>query len=219
MHGLLGDVDTARLTNLTDKEKLPHALRMTDAAQVSARMAASLIEVGKTLSTWPQLSSRCRAQCDRSSPKPSGASDCARSCPPAGCESTPLPCSTELDRAGRRCRLICPSIDEPIEQIEPGGTAEIVAAAANRAPSGGNAQPWHIEARDGSVSIRLAPEHTTTMDVGYRASAVALGAATFNARVAAAAHGLIGEVDFRPGDEASPLQRDRAACRLAMTRN
>jgi hypothetical protein len=43
------------------------------------------------------------------------------------------------------------------------------------------------------------------MDVQYRASAVALGAATFNARVAAAAHGLVGDVDFQPEDEASPL--------------
>jgi hypothetical protein len=98
-----------------------------------------------------------------------------------------------------------PAAEEPNEQIEPDGTSEIVAAAAARAPSGGNAQPWHIETRDGSVGIRLAPEHTTTMDVGYRASAVALGAATFNARVAAAAHGLVGSVDFQPGDEASPL--------------
>jgi hypothetical protein len=43
------------------------------------------------------------------------------------------------------------------------------------------------------------------MDVRYRASAVALGAATFNARVAAAAHGFVGNVDFQSGDEASPL--------------
>jgi hypothetical protein len=98
-----------------------------------------------------------------------------------------------------------PAIDEPTEQSEPTGPSQIVAAAAIRAPSGGNAQPWHIEARDGAVSIRLAPEHTTTMDVGYRASAVALGAATFNARVAAAAHGLVGIVDFQPGDDGSPL--------------
>ncbi len=57
MHGLLGDVDTARLTDLSNEDKLPLALRMVDAAQVSSRMAASLIEVGNTLSTWPQLSS------------------------------------------------------------------------------------------------------------------------------------------------------------------
>ncbi len=57
MHGLLGDVDAARLANLSTEDKRPYVLRMTDATQVSSRMAASLIEVGKTLSTWPQLSS------------------------------------------------------------------------------------------------------------------------------------------------------------------
>ena len=57
MHGLLGDVDTARLANLSNEDKRPYVLRMIDATQVSSRMAASLIEVGKTLSTWPQLSS------------------------------------------------------------------------------------------------------------------------------------------------------------------
>ena len=57
MHGLLGDVNTARLANLSNEDKLPYALRVADASQVSSRMAASLVEVGKTLSTWPQLSS------------------------------------------------------------------------------------------------------------------------------------------------------------------
>ena len=57
MHGLLGDVDTARLANLSNEDKLPYALRVADASQLSSRMAASLVEVGKTLSTWPQLSS------------------------------------------------------------------------------------------------------------------------------------------------------------------
>jgi hypothetical protein len=43
------------------------------------------------------------------------------------------------------------------------------------------------------------------MDVRHRASAVAVGAATFNARVAAAAHGMVGDVIFHAEDEASPL--------------
>ena len=50
------------------------------------------------------------------------------------------------------------------------------------------------------------------MDVGYRASAVAVGAAAFNARVAAAASGILGPVDFEPGDDACPL---RAVLRLS----
>ncbi|GAC1398953.1 MAG: Rv1355c family protein [Mycobacterium sp.] len=203
MHGLLGDVDTARLADLNSKDKLAYALRMTDATQVSARSAASLIEVGTTLSTWPQLSSEValsasvvaeavrRVGLHEALPSGRVRIDAAEML-----DKLAQPVAVPLDR---------PAIDEPAERVEPGDTTDIVAAAAARAPSGGNAQPWHIAVRDGSVSIRLAPEHTTTMDVRYRASAVALGAATLNARVAAAAQGLIGDVDFRPGDEASPL--------------
>ena len=203
MHGLLGDVNTARLANLSNEDKLPYALRVADASQVSSRMAASLVEVGKTLSTWPQLSSEVALN----------ASVIAEAVRRIGLNESLPSGRVRIDTAAMLDGLdepavappAPPSIDEPTEQVEPAGTSEVVAAAAIRAPSGGNAQPWHIEARGGSVSVRLAPEHSTTMDVGYRASAVAVGAATFNARVAAAAHGLIGNVDFQPGDEASPL--------------
>jgi molybdopterin/thiamine biosynthesis adenylyltransferase len=203
MHGLLGDVDTARLANLSNEDKLPYALRIADASQVSARMAASLVEVGKTLSTWPQLSSEVALN----------ASIVAEAVRRIGLREKLPSGRVRIDAAALLdgldqptvAPLAPPPLEEPVDQVEPAGTSEIVAAAANRAPSGGNAQPWHIETRDGSVSIRLAPEHSTTMDVGYRASAVALGAATFNARVAAAAHRLVATVHFQPGDEASPL--------------
>jgi molybdopterin/thiamine biosynthesis adenylyltransferase len=210
MHGLLGDMDTARLAGLSNEDKLPYALRMTDAAQISSRMAASLIEVGKTLSTWPQLASEVALN----------ASVVAEAVRRIGLREKLPSGRVRIDTAAVLDDLDEPVVvapthppnDEPAGQAKPAGTSEIVATAAARAPSGGNAQPWHIEARDGSVGIRLAPEHTTTMDVQYRASAVALGAATFNARVAAAAHGLVGDVELQPGDEASPLS---AIVRLA----
>ena len=211
MHGLLGDVDSARLANLSNKDKLPYALRMTDATQVSSRMAASLIEVGKTLSTWPQLSSEVALN----------ASVVAEAVRRIGLGEKLPSGRVRIDTAAMLDELDEPVVDAARSvrrstsrpnRSNRSATAEIVAAAATRAPSGGNAQPWHIEAREGSVCIRLAPEHTTTMDVRYRASAVALGAATFNARVAAAAHGLLGDVEFQPGDEASPLS---AIVRLA----
>ncbi len=203
MHGLLRDVDSSQLTNLSNRDKLPYALRFIDAAHLSPRMAASLVEVGNTLSTWPQLSSEValNAAIVAEAVRRIG----LREQLPSG--RVRIDTAAVLDDLDEPAALAPahPPNDEPIEQTEPAGTSEIVAAAAVRAPSGGNAQPWHIEARDGSVSIRLAPECTTSMDVAYRASAVALGAAAFNARVAAAAHGLIGDVDFQPGDEASPL--------------
>jgi molybdopterin/thiamine biosynthesis adenylyltransferase len=204
MHGLLGDVDSTQLADLSDEDKLPHALRMTDATQVSARMAASLIEVGTTLSGWPQLSSEVAVN----------AAVVAEAVRRIGLREKLPSGRIRIDVAGMLDQVDepvaapadWPVIEENSERIEPVGTpSEMVAAAAARAPSGGNAQPWHIEARNGSVSIRLAPALTTAMDVGYRASAVALGAATFNARVAAAARGSVGNVDIAPGDEASPL--------------
>ena len=211
MHGLLGDVEAAQVGGLSDKDRVPYALRMVEAAQVSARMAASLIEVGTTLSTWPQLSSDVAlnstvvAEAVRriglGEVLPSGRVriDTAAMLDQLGEPHVAQPDNPVVEDPGEQI------VEGPAEQIEPTGPAEIVAAAAIRAPSGGNAQPWHIEAGDDSVSIRIAPEHSATMDVGYRASAVALGAATFNARVAAAAHGLVGKVDVSPGDERSPL--------------
>lgn len=201
MHGLLGDLDVARLANLSNADKLPYALRMTDATRVSPRMAASLVEVGKTLSTWPQLSSEVALN----------VSVVAEAVRRIGLhESLPsgrvrIDTAAVLDQLAEPATMPPPPIEKPAQQMAPAGTSEIVAAAAGRAPSGGNAQPWRIEAHDDAIRIRLAPEHTTAMDVRYRGSAVALGAATFNARVAAAAHGFVGDVEFQPGDEASPL--------------
>ena len=63
-----------------------------------------------------------------------------------------------------------------------------------------------IEAGPDAITIRLAPEHTSTMDVGYRGSAVAVGAALFNAKVAAAAHRVLGPVSITEGDSGVPLQ-------------
>ncbi|WP_120312394.1 Rv1355c family protein, partial [Mycobacterium mantenii] len=55
MHGLLGDMDTTALGGLSTRDKLPYLLRLLDARHLSARGAASLVEVGQTLGGWPQL--------------------------------------------------------------------------------------------------------------------------------------------------------------------
>ena len=68
-----------------------------------------------------------------------------------------------------------------------------------------------IPAGSTSITISVAPEHTSAMDVGFRASAVALGAAVLNARIAASAHQVLGPVSFTTDDAGSPL---RATMRL-----
>ncbi|WP_396912553.1 Rv1355c family protein [Mycolicibacterium sp.] len=204
LHGLLGDVAARDLAGLTSKDKVPHVLRILDAPELSPRMAASLVEVGKTLSTWPQLAAEVVL----------GATIVANAVRRIGL-GEPMPSgrvrvdvADALDRigdplvAGSAPAAVSTSSDA---QDEPAGLAGILTTAATRAPSGGNVQPWHIEATDDRINLRLATKYTTAMDVGYRGSAVALGAAAFNARVAAAAHGLTGDVEWSRGDEGTPL--------------
>lgn len=204
LHGLLGDIAARDLAGLSSKDKVPHVLRILDASQLSLRMAASLVEVGKTLSTWPQLASEVVL----------GATVVANAVRRIGL-GEPMPSGrVRVDVADALDRiddpLVCPSTPppEPLPEAahaEPAGMADILTDAATRAPSGGNVQPWHIEANDDRINLRLATKYTTAMDVGYRGSAVALGAAAFNARVAAAAHGLTGHVQWFRGDEGTPL--------------
>ncbi len=55
LHGLLGDLDPASLARMTSGEKVPLLLRFLEAQHLSSRGAASLLEVDRTLSTWPQV--------------------------------------------------------------------------------------------------------------------------------------------------------------------
>ena len=57
LHGLLGDLDVKLLPGMSSRDKIPHMLRHLEAERLSPRGTASLIEVDRTLSTWPQLAS------------------------------------------------------------------------------------------------------------------------------------------------------------------
>lgn len=203
LHGLLGEVDTATLAGLSSRDKVPYVLRILDAGALSARMAASLVEVGTTLSTWPQLAGEVGL----------GATAVAEAVRRIGLgEDLPsgrvrIDAATTLDQVHDPLSAIAlpTTDDEPVDSRIDEVTG-IVAAAAERAPSGGNVQPWHIEERHDGVLLELAPEYTSAMDVGYRGSAVALGAAVYNARVAAAAARRLGEVTVEHGDEGTPLR-------------
>jgi len=203
LHGLLGDLDIARLAGMSSREKVPHMLRFLEAEELSPRVVASVVEIDHTLSTWPQVSSDVVL----------GAAAIAEAVRRIGLG--------EDLRSGRICidvgwalnQLDEPQVatdrpPSPADYSEPAlpGVTGVIAAAALRAPSGGNAQPWYIEAGPGVITIRLAPEHTSTMDVGFRGSAVALGAAVFNAKVAAASQQALGPVRMLEGIGGVPLQ-------------
>jgi molybdopterin/thiamine biosynthesis adenylyltransferase len=203
LHGLLGQLDVGLLPGMSSREKIPHMLRHLEAERISPRTAASLIEIDRSLSTWPQLASDVGI----------GASALAEAVRRIGL-GEPL-------RSGR-CRIdigwALNQLDEP-EMAQRKLAPEIVHAdapasspgdsiinAAMRAPSGGNSQPWRIDAEPARLTISVAAEHTSTMDVGFRGSAVALGAALFNVRVAAAARGMLGPVSVVEDVDGSPLR-------------
>ncbi len=204
-HGLLDGLDSAALAGLDSRQKIPHVLRIIESSGLSPRGAASLVEVGQTLATWPQLAGDVLV----------GASAVAEAVRRIGL-GEPLPSGrVRVDMSAALQELTDPAssptshnavgVPEEPSQTHPHDAFHAVAQAANRAPSGGNVQPWHIALDDLAVTIRLAPEHTSMMDVGLRGSAVAVGAATFNARVAAAAHGILGDVEITQSDDISPL--------------
>ncbi|MDZ5087616.1 MULTISPECIES: Rv1355c family protein [Mycobacteriaceae] len=201
-HGLLGGLDAATLAGLDNKDKVPHVLRIIEGASLSPRAAASLVEVGQTLATWPQLAGDVLI----------GASAVAEAVRRIGLGERLPSGRVRVDMSTFMEELVDPrnTPAAPAEADEPGpaharDAVHAVALAANQAPSGGNAQPWRIETGAATVTIHLTPERTTLMDVNLRGSAVAVGAATFNARVAAAARGVLGDVHLAEHQTASPL--------------
>lgn len=60
MHGLIDHLPLpglSQLRNLTNAEKLPYLAPMVAIGQISDRLKASVPEIGKTITTWPQLAS------------------------------------------------------------------------------------------------------------------------------------------------------------------
>jgi molybdopterin/thiamine biosynthesis adenylyltransferase len=203
LHGLLGDLDFARLHGMSSRDKVPHMLRFLEAGQLSPRGLASLVEIDRTLSTWPQISSDVvlGATAIAEAVRRIGLGDDLRS------GRTRMDVDWALGRL-EDPQLIAERLPAAPEYSDPAlpGVSGIVTAAAIRAPSGGNAQPWRVEAGPDAVTIRLASEHTSLMDVGFRGSAVALGAAVFNAKVAAASQLALGPVTVLEDVDGALLQ-------------
>jgi molybdopterin/thiamine biosynthesis adenylyltransferase len=210
LHGLLGQLDLDLLPGMSSREKIPHILRHLEAERLTPRAAASLIEIDRSLSTWPQLASDVvlGASVLAEAVRRLGLGEELRSGRARIDVRWALNQLDEPDIAGDEHR---PVTAEHQEKPDLPGVAGVIAAAALRAPSGGNVQPWRIVAAPTGIAISVAPEHTSAMDVGFRASAVALGAAVLNAKIAASAHHVLGPVSFTDDEDRSPL---RAAMRL-----
>lgn len=56
-HGLLGEVDLNSVKNLSNAQRVAIGLKITGLETLSPRMKASLLEVGQSITSWPQLAS------------------------------------------------------------------------------------------------------------------------------------------------------------------
>ncbi|MEV0434174.1 Rv1355c family protein [Nocardia sp. NPDC050413] len=203
-HGLLGATTGAQLAGLDTRSKAPHVLRILDPAQLSARMAASLAEVGETITTWPQLGGEVQL----------GAAIVSAAVRRIGLGTKLSSGRTRIDLEAALDSLAEPGYldddaDDHATELDdeppPTDTIGTILACAQRAPSGGNVQPWILRGDDELIEIALDPTDTTAMDVDLRGSAVAVGAALYNATAAAAAHGLLSDTQLLVDDPSAPL--------------
>jgi ThiF family protein len=197
LHGLLGNVGSAELAGLSRHDRIPFMLRHLDASRSSQRLTASLVELDNTLSTWPQLAGDVIL----------GAATVAEAVrriglgEPLQSGQVRIDVGSAFDGLGADLGAQAPPqtagpANDAATAAPPTEPVDLMAYAAIRAPSGGNAQPWTVETHGRAVVVEIDPQYTSMMDVGFRGSAVAVGAAVFNARVAAAARGVLGSVTW-----------------------
>ncbi|GAA4832453.1 Rv1355c family protein [Actinomycetospora corticicola] len=190
-HGLVGDLDSAALASLSTRDKVPYVMRILGAAELSPRIAASMVEVGTTLSTWPQLGGDVVL----------GAAQVAAVVRRLGLGHDLPSGRVRLDLEETLDALVAEPATVPgTSEAEESAGPDDILEAIRRAPSGGNVQPWRVERDEDEVRLFLDEARTTTMDVDFRGSHVALGAALFNARVAAARARRLGEFAILPDD-------------------
>lgn len=207
-HGLLGPVDPTDLQGLSARDKAPFVMRILEAGELSSRLAASLIETDRTLSSWPQLAGEVTL----------GAASVAAVVrrlvrDPEWSSSGRI--RIDLDDLLTDLRVPAPGADRELDLLEPvadprptgvAGPFDAMIDAIRLAPSGGNSQPWSVVRYPDRLDIAVASEGTVTsgtvtsspmaLDVGFRGTCVAIGAATFNARVAAARCSVAVSVDI-----------------------
>lgn len=194
-HGLAGELNPLGMKDLTNEQKLPIMMKLIGVNTISSRGKVTLIELGQTLSTWPQLASSVimgggmLADISRrillNQLHVSGRfyvdiEELVKDKEPAPPVYTPVTIETLglenmqaiADRVPReQGDWITPSVNSLQQMI----------TDANTAPSSGNDQPWKWLLRKGR--LLLFHEKARTYSFGdYRdmASYIALGAALEN---------------------------------------
>jgi nitroreductase len=208
LHGLLGGVGAADLAALSVRERIPVVLAILGDADHSARFVSSLIEIGETIGSWPQLASGVALGA-------ATATDAARRLllgdlrvsgrffvdldrlVRAGAEA-PLPPPIQPPPAPRDAPAQDPPLPERGAALDAEGMRRLVGLGV-RAPSDGNVQPWRFTAGPGLLRCRIDERRPATLlDAGRAATHLAIGAAVENIVLGAAAAGHQAEARVFP---------------------
>lgn len=209
-HGLAARTSGTDLRSAAPARKLQAAMAIVGIDTVSPRLAASAVEIGTTLRSWPQLASAVSL---------------------GAAVVTDIVRRIALDefRASGRYYVDLDSIVcEPAEPEEPPTDVAVPAAPPSprppradserdlirslvehgiSAPSGGNAQPWMFDWDGTTLRCLLDPTRSASLlDYEHRATWLAFGAMVENIVLAATAHGVTASVrPFPDGVDAGPV--------------
>ena len=187
-HGRLDGISARELRDLSTEQKIPVLMKLAGVSDASLRLRASVLEIGHSIKTWPQLASDVTF---------GGAAICevARRAllgqPVAsGCYRLDFSALGDPDHA-----LLLGSEDQPIRSSRsPDRAADAkdrILLDAIQAPSAGNSQPWQWRKTPDGLSLSLMPRNgPTVLYSGHRSDYVALGAALETAAISARHHGF-----------------------------
>lgn len=195
-HGYLGNVDLNSIKNLTSNQRVAFGLKITGLETLSPRMKASLLEVGQSISSWPQLASAVflggasiahvgrRLLLGDSVPSGRFYVDFDEIIP---VENQPLKIQIP-EKISSKTDFFIPNNVMPSGYLLEKEELFKLVNYANMAPSGGNVQPW-IWVFDKKGNLHLFHDQNRShslLDYKGSGSLIAFGAALENLRLAAA---------------------------------
>ena len=221
LHGMIAHLDPADAAKArTNEEKMPFLAPMVGLDGLSPRMKASLLELGQTVGTWPQLatnvvlggalaadavrrialgtfsaSGRWYVDMDRIISDDQRAPDpeLYRGLSPAHAE--PLDITAMAERAARVSASATGALAMNARQ------ARWLATAGALAPSAGNMQPWKFLLHEGRLFLfHERSRSVSKLDPGEMIPLIALGACLENMTLAAADLGLSVTTELYAGD-------------------
>lgn len=213
LHGMVGDLDPDKLKTLkTNEDKIPYMLAIVGADTISTRAKASMLEIGETINTWPQLASAVTLgggitadvvrRIFTGSYTESGRYYMDVESIIGNKNGTPEKAVKEKEIANASTPDFGPEPKDTGGAPIAGAIIKKIGEAACHAPSGGNLQPWRWSYANNTLQLK----HDETLissflDHNYIASYVALGASLENAVLMAAHQGLRAETTYFPNPE------------------